>query len=96
MASVAYECRSASGEPETRLASFDPTAVQTASEVHDTPLRTAIVGLAGFGVYCRDQVVPFQRSANVTIGPAVPMDVWVDPTAVQFVGEVHDTPTRMA
>jgi hypothetical protein len=75
------------------LASFEPTAVQAVAEVHDSPLRTAIVGLAGFGVDWIDQLVPFQRSANVTI--ALGVLLWMDPTAVQFVGAGHDNPARM-
>ena len=45
----------------------------------------------GLGVVWIDQLVPFHRSTNVTLSPALLM---LSPTAVQAVLEVHDMPRR--
>jgi hypothetical protein len=65
-----------------------PTAVQAVAELHDTPLRTLYVAPGELGLVWIDQLVPFHRSAKVTTLPA---RLWKYPTAIQAVGDVHDT-----
>jgi hypothetical protein len=55
-----------------------------------TPWSLAKVTPAGLGVACTVQAEPFQRSASVSIVEPVR----AVPTAVQAVGEVHDTAFR--
>ena len=55
---------------------------------HDTLLRLGSVSPLGLGVATIDQVVPFQRSANVF--PVEPTKE--SPTALQLVGLGHETP----
>jgi hypothetical protein len=43
--------------------------VQATLEAHDTPDRGLFVAAAGLGVLCTVQLVPFQRSANLTLTP---------------------------
>jgi hypothetical protein len=45
--------------------------VQLEAEEHDTSFRTLKVALAGLGVRCSIQELPFQRSASVTSLPAL-------------------------
>ena len=67
-----------------------PTAVQSVSEVHDTPLRSARPGrLARVEVLCTTNLDLFQRSARVT--RPVSASMIVVPTMVHAVGDVHDT-----
>jgi hypothetical protein len=61
-----------------------PTAAQSLTDAHDTPLRDPPVGL---GTLWTDQLVPSHASASVPVVLA-----WEDPTAMQAVSEVHDTP----
>jgi hypothetical protein len=75
------------------LPSASPTAVHAVVEVHDTPFSRLLVAPVGLGTVWIDQVVPFQRSAKGTMLPALPR---ADPTAMQAVAEVHDTPLRSA
>jgi hypothetical protein len=63
--------------------------VQAVADEHDTPYRKPSHSF-GFGVGSVDQVVPFQRSANVPCPP--PLVGEYSPTAVQAVADVHDTP----
>src|SRR5664279_155130 len=70
----------------------NPTAVQAVLDVHDTPPRLLPVVPVGLGVVWIDQLVPFQRAANVTLVPEL---LWSCPTAVQLVLDVHDTPLRL-
>jgi hypothetical protein len=81
--------RSASGICTARLE--DPTAVQAVLDVHDTPMTPLPVVPVGLGVVWIDQLVPFHCSANVTSG----LEPVLDPTAVQAVLDVHDTPLRL-
>ena len=69
----------------------NPTAVQDLADAHDTARRLLLVAPAGFGVRWIDQLVPFHRSASVMLVPA-----WLveNPTAVQDLGDAHDTPGR--
>jgi len=60
-----------------------PTATQELAEAHDTATRKLFRGGGTLGVRWTDQEVPFHRSAS-----ADPLE----PTSVQAVGEVHDTP----
>jgi hypothetical protein len=62
---------------------YDPIAVQAAGEGHDTPVRPIASLLGGLGVSWIAQRRPFQRSANA---------VQPDPTAVQALLDVHETP----
>jgi hypothetical protein len=62
--------------------------VQALADVHDTPSSSPGES-AGFGVGWIVQLVPSQRSANVT-PPG-----W-DPTAMQADADVHDTPSSTA
>ena len=61
--------RSANATPVPELLVSSPTAVQAVLEVHDTPPRLLPVVPVGLGVVWIDQLVPFQRSANVTLVP---------------------------
>jgi hypothetical protein len=45
---------------------YDPTAVHTVEDEHDTPPRPLAVAPDGLGVDWITHSVPFQRSANVT------------------------------
>jgi hypothetical protein len=65
-----------------------PTAVQAVADVHDTPLRPLSGTPLEFGVDWIDQAVPFHRSAKVC---AFLNEIRLEPTAVQAVGDVHDT-----
>jgi hypothetical protein len=58
--------------------------------VHDTPDRLLLVAPAGIGTGWIDQLLPFQRSANVSV-PALSEN---DPTAVQALAAVQDTEDR--
>jgi len=78
--------RSASVKAFPAPSSYDPTAVHSVEDVHDTASRTLCVAPLGFGVVCTDQVVPFQFSAKVPPENAASL-----PTAVQAVDDVHDT-----
>src|SRR6202035_2490116 len=73
----------AASEPE------DPTAVHALAELHDTPFITLNCAPFGLGVDWIDQLVPFQRSANVTAAPPLFVN---SPTAVHSLAEVHATP----
>ena len=62
-----------------------PTAAQELAEVHDTALRTLLVGAAGFGVGWIAHVVPSHTSAKVKelkelslAFPTVTQDCWVE------------------
>ena len=48
-----------------------PTAVQAVADAQETWLSTLVVAPAGLGVAWTDQLLPFQRSARVTV--AVPL-----------------------
>ena len=66
-----------------------PTAVQALAEVHDTLLSEAWLGFCGLGVGWMDHEVPSHRSAKVRL--PVPKSP-ANPTAVQALADVHDTP----
>ncbi len=70
-----------------------PTAVQAVGDAHDTPSRASSLSVswAGLGVRWIDQRLPSQRSANVTMAPARLLE---SPTAVQTLGETHETAFR--
>jgi hypothetical protein len=57
---------SANAERSPLPSSTSPTAVQAVAEVHDTALRLGHGAPVGLGVDWIDQLVPSQRSANVT------------------------------
>jgi len=65
--------------------------MQALDEVHDTPARVAWLGLVGLGVGWIDQEVPFHDSARVRRLPGPPNSP-ANPTAVQALADVHDTP----
>ena len=70
----------------------NPTAVQDLGDGHDTPTSRLRVAPAGLGVRWIAQLLPFHRSASVASTPARFVN---DPTAVQDLGDVHDTPSRL-
>ena len=65
-----------------------PTAVHLWAVAHETPFSAL---LAGLGVACTDQLLPFQYSATVS-AVRLPLVYW--PTAVQMVGEGQETPCK--
>jgi hypothetical protein len=67
-----------------------PTALQAVAEVQDTPVSWVWTAADGLAVDWTDQLVPFHPSAKVTSREG-PMN---QPTAVQAVGDQHDTPFR--
>jgi hypothetical protein len=62
--------------------------VQALADVHDTPASRLYLWPAWFGVGWIVQLVPSQLSAKVRSLPAL----LYDPTAVQALAEVQDTP----
>jgi hypothetical protein len=64
-----------------------PTASQAVEDVHDTPFRKLLAAPLGFGVVSSVHALPFQPSAIVVVPPASESY----PTAVQTVGDGHDT-----
>ncbi|MDQ6744435.1 MAG: hypothetical protein M3Z27_00200 [Actinomycetota bacterium] len=70
-----------------------PTAVQAVGEVQDTALRLLLELPIGMGALWALQLVPSQRSIKGVV--VVPLPSRELPTAVQAVGEVHDTPLRL-
>ena len=82
--------RSASGTRKNELFSYSPTAVQAVADEQDTPHRSALGDPAGVGVGWIAQVLPFHRSARVS----VVLPVSVNPPAVHAVADGHDTPFK--
>lgn len=82
-----FQC-SASVNPASLLSRYCPTAVQLVGEGQETSYRELVAARAGLGVSWIDHVLPFQCSARVNPGPLL---VRYSPTAVQLVGEGHDT-----
>jgi hypothetical protein len=68
-----------------------PTATQNVAEVQETPTRVLEGTPGGLGVCWTDHLVPFHTSARVTCAPARSRRA---PTAMQKLGEVHDTAVR--
>jgi hypothetical protein len=66
----------------------DPTAMQTVEDAHATPLRAILDPATGFGVAWIVQMLPLQRSANVT---RLPLLLVNDPTATQVRHATHET-----
>jgi len=62
--------------------------MQKVVEVHDTPLRAMLL-CKWLGLGETDQVWPFHDSTRVPPYPLLPVS---EPTAMQKVAEVHDTP----
>ena len=83
-------------EPHGRWATL---AVQAVADAQDTPVRNGSVSrtVSEMLIGSIDQVAPFHRSAKSdNPGPWVPsICPSLNPTAVQAVGEVHDTPVRI-
>jgi hypothetical protein len=69
-----------------------PTAVHAEVEVHDTPASPLLNAPLGLRVVWSDQLVPFERSANVSCVPALSV---TPPTAPQAVVDVHEIPPRL-
>jgi hypothetical protein len=67
--------------------------MQAVADVQDTSLSWLYIAPVGLGMESADQVVPFQDASNVTPWLALLKD---NPTAVQALGEVHDTPRSKA
>jgi hypothetical protein len=61
---------------------YQPTAVHALADTHDTPVRMSSPRV-GLRVVWIAQLVPFQRSANVT--------PWCCPTATHMLADTHDT-----
>jgi hypothetical protein len=62
--------------------------MHVSDEAHDTPSKSG-ESPVGFGVGCVAHSLPFQYSASVSSGSNVLM---LNPTLVQEVDEVHETP----
>ena len=72
--------------------SYHPTAVQLLARAHEIPTRVLkFVAPGGLGVACTHHLLPFQCSASVN--PASLLSRYC-PTAVQLVGEAHETSYR--
>jgi hypothetical protein len=69
-----------------------PTAVHVEAVLHETPVKPLAVVSGGLGVGWIVQLVPSQRSAKVT--PLLAEKPSESPTAVQALGDVHDTLLR--
>src|SRR5262249_53493377 len=71
---------------------YEPTAMQKSAAGQDTPSRFGstdpAVSTAGSGVCCRCQVVPFHRSARVTV---IPAGLRSCPTAVHALADEQET-----
>lgn len=78
--------RSPSALPALPLVTDCPTAMQDVAELHDTAENELNFAPLGFGVASSPQLLPFQRSASVTL--ALP------PTAVHAPAEVQEVPKR--
>ena len=68
-----------------------PTAVHAFGDGHDTASRSLFLAPTGFGVGWIDQLVPFQLSASVSWWFAM----LLLPTAVQTLGDTHDTAVQV-
>ena len=55
--------------------SLMPTAMQSVSDTHETPLRNALAAHVGVGAVWTDQRLPSKRSTNTVSGPAAPNPV---------------------
>src|SRR5215472_1524151 len=73
------------------LSVSEPTAMHALLDAQDTLISVLLTPLAGFGVDCVVQVVPFQRSARVRKSPPLAKS----PTAVQSFTALQDTPLRL-
>jgi hypothetical protein len=78
-----------------------PTAVHALEDVHDTLVRALTNADGGSGIGWSAQRRPSQRSASATsrYSPRTPWYVprlYATPTAVQAVGDAHDTAERIA
>jgi hypothetical protein len=62
--------------------------MQLFTDGQDTLIRKLLAIPVGLGVDCAVQLVPFQRSASVTMDPPLS----TSPTAVQTFAPLHDTP----
>jgi hypothetical protein len=69
-----------------------PTAVHDVADAHDTARKTTCVAPAGFGVLCLAQLVPFHRSARLSVARLASAKL---PTAVHEVGALHHTAFRI-
>ena len=65
-----------------------PIATHRLSGAHETAVRTLLDARLSAGTACSRHCEPFQRSAKGTVTPA---RFGTLPTAVQAVGEEHDT-----
>jgi hypothetical protein len=63
--------------------------VHVVAAVHETEYRTLAEAMNGLGVAWTAQLLPFQPSARVTV---IPKLLTYNPTAVQAVLAVHETP----
>lgn len=68
-----------------------PTAVHALLDVHDTPLSELLTARGGVGIFGIDHREPFQRSTKAS---PTPEPFVTDPTAVQSLGDGHETPLR--
>jgi hypothetical protein len=85
--------------PPAPVSTASPTAMQLPGDAHDTAHRwlPGEICRLGVGVASIVHVLPFQRSANVAFLSAkfpgvLGLALSRAPTAVQAVGEAHDTP----
>jgi hypothetical protein len=71
------------------LSRYEPTATQEVADSQETPDSDSLRSETdGFAVGCVVQLLPFRRSASETV---LPLESSVSPTAVQTLGEAHDT-----
>lgn len=66
-----------------------PTAMQIGFDGQETPPNELFVAPAGLGVGWITHRLPFRRSARVT---SKPVRLLKNPTAVEELGDAHDTP----
>jgi len=71
-----------------------PTDVHMVDDEHETAVSWVNTDPAGLGVDWMVQLVPSHASARVTVFPLLPDGV-EDPTAMQAVELVHETPARL-
>ncbi len=74
------------------MKNHSPTAMQDLGEEQETASSWLLVAPTRLGVGWIDQLVPFQRSANVS---SRPVRLVKNPTAVQDLGDAHETPRKL-
>jgi hypothetical protein len=75
-----------------------PTALHLLAEVQDTPAMKLDSGRGALRVRCSAQLLPFQRSATVTVRFSgwCRTTGWLEPTAVHALADVQETAVKVA